>query len=346
MSESYTSHSPLLKKSVTAVVTAFNASRYISRCVDSIINQKDEFCDIVVINDGSTDQTKEVLANYGDRIKYIEFSENQGPAVGRTLGLKETKTEFVAFIDADDYWESDFAHKMISFLLSNRTAVAACCGYKKNDYNRKQYLRPKLSQTDKEYYEEGNICPNFYEFWDTYCSILTGTVLMRTEIAKKTGGQRKDLRLTQDLEFWGYLATFGDWAFLPEHLFITDEQILRPKERLRKFKRRFSFFKELDIDSWSKRIVPRLEDTRSITAFNSFSSNIITTIAFAKAYLLNARDSYIFSLNNRNSLLNSGWGKGLRVGLKLGPLLWPFVCLGFRAREIMKAYLFPLRRLL
>jgi len=331
---------------ITVVVTAFNASRYISRCIDSIINQRDEFCEIVVINDGSSDQTKEVLAKYGDRIKYREFYENQGPAVGRTLGLNETKTEFVAFIDADDYWEYDFAHKMKSFLLNNRTAVAVSCGYKKNDYNGKQYLRPKLSQSDLKYYEGGNLCPNFYEFWATYCSILTGTVLMRTEIARKTGGQRKDLRLTEDLEFWGYLATFGDWAFLPDYLFVTDEQILKPKERLKKFKHRFSFFKDMDIVSWSQRIMPRLEDSRSIVAFNSFLKNIITTIAFAKAYLLDIKDSYLFSLSNRDGLLTSGWGKGLRFGLKLGPLFWPLICFGLKTREIIKAFLFPLKRII
>jgi glycosyltransferase involved in cell wall biosynthesis len=334
------------QKKITVVITAYNAERYISRCIDSIINQKEEECEIIVVNDASTDKTEEVTKKYGDRIKYIEFEENRGPAAGRTSGLFETDTEFVAFLDADDYWKEDFASVMKEFLVSEESMVAANCGYIKKDYNGKHYFRPNLNEQDKEYYRDGNVCDNFYEFWANYKSLLTGTVLMRTQIAQETGGQRKDLRLTEDFEFWGYLATFGEWGFVPEHLFVTDEQVLNPRERLKKFKKRFAFFKELDIQTWTKRIKPALSDSRSIEALDNFLKTIYTTIAFSKAYSFSFRDSYRFSKKNKEYLNNDGWGKAIRYGLKGGPVFWPIICIGLRGREIIKAYLHPIKKII
>lgn len=334
----------LRKGKVTAIVTAYNAERYISRCIESIINQKDEVCEIIIVNDGSKDKTESAIKKYQERITSIEFPQNMGPAVGRTVGLFNTKTEFVAFIDADDFWLSDFAHTMKGFLELHPDIIAANCSYIKRDYKGMDFYRPILKEDDKEYYKQGQVCPDFYEFWAKYHSILTGTVLMRTEIALKTGGQRKDLRLTQDLEFWGYLATFGKWAFIPKHLFVTDERVLKPSERLAKFKRRFSFFKNLDVKSWSERIMPSINNQQSIAFFNEFLRTIITTIAFAKAYSFDIQDSYRYAKIHKDQIMPNGWGKAIKLGLKLGLVGWPFVCLALRLREIFKAYLFPTKQ--
>lgn len=331
------------KNKVTAVITAYNAERYISRALDSVINQKNEECEIIVVNDASTDNTGDVVKRYGNRVKYIELKVNSGPAVGRTKGLFATETEYVAFLDADDYWKEDFASVMKNFLVKHSNLVAANCGYESRGYNGLVKNKPHLDQEDKIYYENGNTCTNFFKYWEKYDCVLTGTVLMRTEIAKKTDGQRADLRLTQDLEFWGYLATFGKWGFVPDILFITDEQILKPSERLKKFKKRFSFFKDLSIKSWKKRIEPNIRDPEKVQAFSNYLKNIYTTIAYAKAYTFSFLNSYQFAKNNKAQLKREGWGKALRLGIKLGPAAWPFICIGLRFREIFKAY-FPLWR--
>ncbi|NGP75943.1 glycosyltransferase family 2 protein [Balneolaceae bacterium YR4-1] len=332
---------PSKKNKITAVITAYNAERFISRSIDSVINQKGEECDIIVVNDASTDDTAKVVKEYGDRVKYIELKENRGPAVGRTVGLFETDTDFVAFLDSDDCWKEDFARVMKNFLRSHPEAVAANSGYVSIDYNGETKFQPQLTKEDQKYYKDGALCENFYEFWAKYNCVRTGTVLMRTQVAQKTGGQREDLRLTEDLEFWGYLATFSRWGFVPANLFVTDQQILTPSERLEKFNKRFSFFKELKLQKWSRRIEPALSDSLSIRAFDEFLKNIATTIAFAKAYSFSFRDAYRFSKNNKDYIHSNGWGKAIRLGLKLGPLGWPFVCVGLRLREILKAYTNP-----
>jgi glycosyltransferase involved in cell wall biosynthesis len=335
------SNTTFIPRKVTAIITAYNSAYYIERCIKSILNQKNESCDVIVIDDGSTDNTEEVIKPYLDRIIYLRQPTNRGPAVGRTIGMKNAKTEFISFLDADDYWHENFAGELKNFLLQHTEVVAITSGYVQKNYKGIDIVGPTLDATDNQHYKNGNVCPNFFEFIAKYRPALNGT-MMKTEIALKTGGQREDLRLTQDLEYFCYLGTFGKWAFTPSNLYITDEQILKPAERLKKFKRRFSFFRNMDVKIWTKRIIPALKDQRSIDAFNEYLKYIISLIAVSKIYTLAVKDSYSFVKKYREQITPEGWGKAIHLGLKSGSVFWPVFCVLFKFREILKAYLYPL----
>lgn len=328
---------------VTAVVTAYNAERYLSRCIDSILGQTYGDVGIVIVDDHSGDRTAEVAAAYGDRVKLLKHSTNKGPAVGRTEGLMIAESEYVTFLDADDYWQPAFVETTVRFLETRPDLVAVSTANCKKDWNGRQYHRPTLDQRDQAYYgNDGAACPNFYEFWGKYNAVLTGTVMMRTKSAQETAGQREDLWLTQDLEFWGYLATFGSWGFIPQPLFVTDLRVLTPRERLRKFRRRYTFFRDLTVESWSRRIASRLKGEVSLQAFDRFLGHIATEIALANAYTFRFGKSYRLARQWRPRL-DRGLGSVLGYGSRGGPLLWPLVCLALRAREVTKSYLRPIR---
>jgi len=330
--------------SVTAVVTAYNAERFLERCIRSIIDQTACGVQIIVVDDGSTDATAEVALSFGDRIKLVRLAGNQGPAVGRTTGLMAAHTDYIAFLDADDYWRPAFVETCLDFLRRHPAVIAVSTGNCKQDWDGTQYMRPDLDDPDRCYYgDKGNVCPDFYAFWSKYKAVLTGTVMMRTRIARQTGGQRADLRLTQDLEFWGYLATFGPWAFIPKPLFVTDLQVLTPGERLRKFKRRFTFFRELTVSSWSRRIRSRLRGGASRQEFEVFLGHIATLITWANAYTFRLRKSYRLA-KEWDTRLDKGLGSVLRWGTLIGPLGWPLVCLLLRIREVLKSYAVLFRR--
>jgi glycosyltransferase involved in cell wall biosynthesis len=333
----------MVKPAVTTIVTAFNAERYLPRCIESILSQTYHDVRVVVVDDHSTDRTAEVAAAYGNRVTVITLPANRGPAVGRTVGLMTAETEYVAFLDADDYWQLTFVETTVRFMEGHPDLVAASTSNCKEDSNGREYYRPTLDEQDKAYYGlDGAMCLNFYEFWAKYNAVLTGTVMMRTKAAHQTGGQREDLRLTEDLEFWGYLATFGPWGFIPQPLFVTDLRVLTPRERLRKFERRYAFFCDLTLESWSSRITPRLKDDASMRAFERFVGHIATEIALANAYTFRLVRSYRLARQWR-SCLDRGLGSVLGYGSRGGPLLWPFVCMALRAREVVKSYLWPIR---
>lgn len=333
----------MVKPAVTAIVTAFNAERYLSRCIESIVNQTYRDVRVVVVDDHSTDRTAEVAAAYGDIVTVIMLPANRGPAVGRTTGLMAVETDYVAFLDADDYWQLTFVETTVRFMEGHPDLAAVSTANCKKDWDGREYSRPTLDEQDKAYYgSDGAVCLNFYEFWAKYNAVLTGTVMMRTRVARETGGQREDLRLTEDLEFWGYLATFGPWGFIPRSLFVTDLRVLTPRERLRKVKGRYICFRDLTVESWSSRIAPRLKDDVSRQAFERFLGHIATEITLANAYTFRFGTSYRLAREWRLRL-DRGLGSILGYGSRGGPLIWPFVCLALRTREVMKSCLKPVR---
>ncbi len=91
---------------ISVIVPAYNAEKYISRCIDSIINQDGNF-EIVVINDGSTDSTSEILKKYAQKYPFIKVinQSNKGVAAARNSGLKAVSSKYITFVDSDDWLE-------------------------------------------------------------------------------------------------------------------------------------------------------------------------------------------------------------------------------------------------
>ena len=90
-------------KKVTIIIPAYNAAPFIERAINSVLSQTYTDYEIVIIDDGSTDNTKETLLKYQNRIKYI-YQENQGVAIARNTAILNTSSEFLAFLDSDDEW--------------------------------------------------------------------------------------------------------------------------------------------------------------------------------------------------------------------------------------------------
>ncbi len=88
---------------VSIIIPNYNYANYVRSAIDSALNQTYQNTEIIVIDDGSTDNSKEVLDSYGERIKTI-FGENQGVSAARNAGIEQCAGDFVAFLDADDVW--------------------------------------------------------------------------------------------------------------------------------------------------------------------------------------------------------------------------------------------------
>ena len=88
---------------ISVIIPTYNCDRYIREAVESVLQQKDCNYEIVIIDDGSTDSTQEVLEPYSDRINYI-VQANQGVAAARNHGIAEANGDLIAFLDADDYF--------------------------------------------------------------------------------------------------------------------------------------------------------------------------------------------------------------------------------------------------
>jgi glycosyltransferase involved in cell wall biosynthesis len=116
---------------VSAIITAYNYGKYIERAIRSLIHQnfpKDRY-EIIVVNDASTDSTKEILENYKDEVRVINLEKNVGLAEARNIGIKKAKGQFVVFIDADDYVHTDMLYVQSLFLTENNDLDAVAVDY-------------------------------------------------------------------------------------------------------------------------------------------------------------------------------------------------------------------------
>jgi len=86
---------------ISCIVPVFNGERYIKEALDSILAQTYRPVEIVVADDGSTDGTADIISSYGEKVRYI-WQPNAGLATALNLGLRTARSQFVAFLDADD----------------------------------------------------------------------------------------------------------------------------------------------------------------------------------------------------------------------------------------------------
>jgi glycosyltransferase involved in cell wall biosynthesis len=110
------------RPTVSVVIAAYNAARWIAETLDSVLAQTFRDFEVIVVDDGSTDQTSEVVAGYRDRIRYLR-KENGGEPSARNVGIRATRGSYIAFVDADDLWLPEKLQLQME-LLSRRPDLA------------------------------------------------------------------------------------------------------------------------------------------------------------------------------------------------------------------------------
>ncbi len=96
---------------IAAVIPTFNRGRLIGRCIHSVLTQSHPASEVIVVDDGSTDDTKDRVANLDARVRYIR-QDNAGAARARNTGVMAARSEWVAFLDSDDYWTEEHLERI------------------------------------------------------------------------------------------------------------------------------------------------------------------------------------------------------------------------------------------
>ena len=105
---------------VSIIMPSYNTGKFIQETINSVKNQTYNNWELIIVDDGSTDNTDEVVrAIKDDRIKYIKNKVNKGAAISRNIALREAKGKWIAFLDSDDLWKEDKLEKQIKFMEDN-----------------------------------------------------------------------------------------------------------------------------------------------------------------------------------------------------------------------------------
>ena len=129
------------KKDISIIVPIYNAEKYLNKCIDSIINQTKKELEIILINDGSTDNSETIIKKYDDkRIKYFK-NKNQGIGKTRNFGIDKATGKYIMFLDSDDFLELNACEKMYEKAEKEKLDIVVCDYYRYFDNGKKEEVK-------------------------------------------------------------------------------------------------------------------------------------------------------------------------------------------------------------
>lgn len=121
------------KNDISIIVPIYNAEKYLNKCIDSLINQTKKELEIILVNDGSTDNTENIIKEYKDtRIKYYK-NKNQGIGKTRNFGISKATGKYLMFVDSDDYLEKDACELLFNKIENDNLDIVICDFYRLYD---------------------------------------------------------------------------------------------------------------------------------------------------------------------------------------------------------------------
>ena len=203
-------------ETIDVVIPAYNCKKYIIQAIQSIERQTHKPKKIIIVNDGSTDRTKEIIQTHRSSIpiEYIEKA-NGGPNSARNIGLKRATAEYVAFLDADDEWEPIKIQKQISIFQKTtyQNLGVVYCKYRViNEYG--EIIPHSIVLPDPTM--RGNVFKKLLP-----ANLITGSasaVLIRRSLFEKTGDFDENLRVGEDWDMWLRLAKECEFDYVDQDL--------------------------------------------------------------------------------------------------------------------------------
>ena len=187
----------MLMVKISVIIPVYNVEKYLKRCLDSVLSQTLREIEIICVNDGSTDNSIQILKEYGSKIKVIN-QENQGLSVARNIGLKEAKGEFVAFLDSDDFVDNNFYEELYSNAIKYNAEVACASILRVNEKKQKYILKYDNVMVSQNIQEAFNLadCPTSNFVWN---KIYKKSLLDEYKISFVAGMIYEDMCFTPDV---------------------------------------------------------------------------------------------------------------------------------------------------
>lgn len=199
-------HSPIL----SVLMSVYNGEAFLQRSVESILAQTFTDFEFIIIDDGSTDATPTILAQFSDPRIRVVTQANQGLTRTLNTGLGLSHGRFIARMDADDEAMPDRFQKQVDYLQSQPEVVVLGTGYRQVDLLRNRTLDiipPQSDEAIRRALLHGN-------------PICHPSVMMRRDALLEAGGYDETFRYTQDYELWSRMAGYGRLHNLPHILLI------------------------------------------------------------------------------------------------------------------------------
>ena len=190
--------------SVSVVIPAYNAAGCVGRAIDSVLAQTYPVSEIIVVNDGSTDDTEQVVKQYGSKVVYIS-QENSGPSVARNSAVTAAQGNWVAFVDADDEWLPEKNQRQIE-LLSRDPDLRWCSANYNRTYDERTAPTFNGRLIRKGLGERESFDSYFLAAVRWKCRADTPTTMVRRDVFDEIGLFDPARKRGQDLDVWWRIA--------------------------------------------------------------------------------------------------------------------------------------------
>jgi glycosyltransferase involved in cell wall biosynthesis len=229
-------------RAISVIVPVHNGASSIARTIESILTQRAPAGEIIVVDDGSTDDTCAIVAAYSDRVRCISIAR-RGPAAARNAGAAAAKGEMLAFLDADDQWRPDYLERMCDALASQPHAVLAFSEIIPIDETGAQV---------SHFVREGELryAPTMDDLLTRWWPILTSAVVMRRQVFESCGGFAEEFTAPgyEDPWLWLRAREHGPFVFVADKLVLYT--MIPEVRRMEKYMRGFKIFSRMAINRY------------------------------------------------------------------------------------------------
>ena len=177
---------------ITAILPTWNRAEWLEKSIQSVLDQTFGDFELVVVDDASTDSTAEIIERYSGKIRTIVFSENRGVSAARNAAIKNSDSEWIAFLDSDDFWHPDKLQKQIA-----QTKMRPACPLHFTD---EIWIRNgvRVNPKKKHQKKEGWI----FQPSLALCLMAPSTVILRRELFEVHGLFDENLPVCEDYDLW------------------------------------------------------------------------------------------------------------------------------------------------
>lgn len=196
----------------SVIIPTFNRKPFLEAAVNSVLGQTFRDFELIIIDDGSCDGTRELISSYSDeRLNYI-YQTNSGVSCARNKGLEASKGLFIAFLDSDDHWRKDKLEKTIS-------RIKECPGVS-IFHTEEVWYRGKSLLNQKEIHRK----PSGFVYKNALpiCCISISTATVKRDVFDSVGAFDESLEACEDYDFWLRATSKYEVKLIPEELTIKD----------------------------------------------------------------------------------------------------------------------------
>ena len=202
--------------SVSVILPTYNRAACLNRSIDSVLNQSFAEFELIVVDDGSTDETESLVASYGDsRVVYVRLQQNRGLSAARNAGLERARGRFLAFQDSDDEWYSNKLEVGLKAFANNpQASVVYSDMIRRSKDGREKYMKsPEINR--------GRLINPETGFWQPYMLAMQPCLIRRSRIENLRFDE--SFHFFEDLDFHLSLGMDNDYVHIKQPSVIYNE---------------------------------------------------------------------------------------------------------------------------